>query len=450
METLTRLLNVPETPPRSWFNSDPDEMVMGQTLHVVTTGPDEGRAYGLIQPPPEHSAYMPGKGGRRHRNYGRRPPDARLYVDGMAVFNRGAVSVTEEDGSISTIAAGVLPVFGGHAQEAIGASNIDEAVEWLHREGRWTSRADQLGLVGVASPVDHPEFGGAVMFRGAALPGMTLREAHSINAQSVSAEVWESPQYNNELVFAGAVVVNHTAWPYHRVPEALAAEADDADFDGVEPECSGPFCVVFAAATQEEDLVVPADPDQSAALDVEPTPDGGGSGCSGACSTCKCNRVDPPIPTDPATANAGKLDEGEPDPNVPPAPGMDSIAAEGLDTETRIAELTSQVAEHTTALEDLAKQLEDQGVEVFELTATVFGSQGMGADNQLAEMSQMINDLREQVAELAQRAGAAQPAATTEGSDAPDNAPPASNALTPAMAQSSQRGPEALQSALRG
>lgn len=391
MPTPTRVLDVPEVPPREWFTADSPDFAMGQSLQVVVTGPDEGRAFGLIQPPPDHSAYMPGarRNSRSHRNFGRRPPDARYYPDNMAVFNRGPIQVTNPDGTIGAVAGGRLPLFGGHAGAAIGAQNITEAVEWLHREGRWTAQADALGLVGVATPVTEPGYEGAVMFRGAALPGMTAREALTINSTSVSAEVWEDPQYGNELVFAGAIVCDHTAWPYHQIPEALAAATDDNACDGV-------YCTVYPLH--------------------DPTPEA---------------TPVPPAATETAT-----------EPAVPP---MVAAAVTDADLDilsSRVSDVAQSVEAMNGRLDEFDKALEDVTVELAEIGVTVFGVESINEldalARRLAEMEELIERLKED---------ANQPPPTVES---PENQTSTRTAINGLTAPSSSIVRNNLQPSLRG
>lgn len=404
IKPVTRLLDVPETPPRTWFNSDSPDFVMGQTLRVVTTGPDEGRAFGLIQPPPDLSRYMPGRkqrNGARHRNHGRPPPDARMFPDNFAVFNRGAVEVMEDDGAtVGTIAAGKLPVLGKHSADAVGAETLDQAVEWLHREGRWTAQADDLGLVGVASAVDDPRYAGAVMFRGAALPGMTLREAKQLNGVSVSAEVWDDPYWNDELVFAGALVCDHTAWPYQHVPDSLAAETSDSEVE-VGVVCDGPRCYIVRPQAPAENVDSSRDVQQAgpvAASTDEGTQvidlDGGGQ-----------------LLIPPGSTNAEWSDRVKQWANRAlknPACGCGNECACALPASMNTARPDHVAADVTdedldsvrTGLEEINARIDNMAVDVAELSITVYAGENLGAENELAGMGERIRHLEELVEQL--------------------------------------------------
>ena len=133
---VARTLNTPQTPPESWLLDDPDWYTDGAKLSIRTFGPDEGRACGLVQPAPGKARYMGGPSGRRHKNHGRPVPDSRRYPDGFSSVNVGVVDVIAADGQPRQIAAGRITIDGGHAQAAIQATNLDEAVQWLHRDAR--------------------------------------------------------------------------------------------------------------------------------------------------------------------------------------------------------------------------------------------------------------------------------------------------------------------------
>jgi len=255
----------------------------------------------------------------------------------MSTFNRGTVEVTDGD-QVVAIAAGHLPITGAHSQQAIGAVNIGEALDWLGREGHHSDRAGDMGLVGVASPVDAPGFEGAVMFRGAVLPGMNEREALAVNATCYSAEVWPSPQHNGQLVFAGAVQCDHTAWPLG-APEALAA--------GAEVECVGPFCMIFGA-----------DPEPVAA-EIE-------SGCS-----CDAPSVGPDELAD--------LFDVQPDP-------VEMVAAEVTDDD---------LEQVRTELAEVKEMIAASATELAELAVTVYGGENLGALNEIAGFSERLARIEE-------------------------------------------------------
>lgn len=382
----TRLLNVPEINPRSWFREDPDWYQPGAKLSIWIGAEGEGRACGLIQPPPGASRYMPGTRGpegRRHRNFGRRPPDSRYYPDGFKVFNRGVVAVLDDDGEPGSIAAGVLPLMGGHAGRH-GARNITEAVSFLHREGRWANAAEDLGLVGVASAYDAPGFEGAVMFRGAALPGMTVREAIQVNGTSFSAEVWEDPTYNNDFVFAGAIRCEHTAWPNHLQPESLAAEIDEED-------CVGPFCVVFSSTGNEIAAEAQPDEEPNPTTEEEPTVEEPEAvGCGRACVSCK--RDTPTEVTVP------------PDPEPAPEPEPASIEAEGDLLTADITSMQAALTAVTSTVEELVQRFDEfeekVGAEVAELSMTLFAGEGLGVANELLGLRSEVADLALELKEL--------------------------------------------------
>jgi hypothetical protein len=167
---------------------------------------------------------MPGAGQSRFMNRGRHhrlpTPDARRFPDGFSHFNRGPIEVLDGD-QVVTVQAGKLPIRGGHTGDR--GRNLHEAVEFLHREGRPAHRSRDIGLIGVASAVDVPA--GAVMFNGFVAHGLTAAEAEDINSTTFSAELWDDPRFNDK-VFAGAVRVDFTAWPY---PSPLAAGVDDEE-----------------------------------------------------------------------------------------------------------------------------------------------------------------------------------------------------------------------------
>lgn len=246
-----RRLNIPELPPETWYREDPEWYEPGATLHVKVGGPDEGRANGLIQAAAGSAHYI--SGDRNHPNYGRPVDDARHYPDGFRTFNRGPVEVQAEAGGTRMVQAGKLAIWGHHSGRAIEADSLAEAVPYLHREEKW-DRFDDVALIGTASAVQDGPYAGAVMFRGQAVPGMTVRGALEVNSTTMSPELWEDPTYG-QVVFAGAVKVDRTAWPYN-VPAPLAASADDpAPFDVVETQ-SGPIVVrrppLSVAASHED------------------------------------------------------------------------------------------------------------------------------------------------------------------------------------------------------
>lgn len=219
-----RPLNTPEKPPRSWFRDNPDWYVEGQTLEAKLDGPDEGRVVGLIQPPPNMSKYL---STRAHPNYGITTPDARRYPDGFRTFNRGPLVVVNDDGTEGKVQVGRIPIRGPHSTSA-GARSITEAVQHTSREGRWAGQADDIKLIGTASAVESGPYAGAVMFRGMMAPGSTVADAMEVNTTTVSGENWPDPTFNGQLVLAGVVRVDHTAFPYD-VPSVLAASTDGAD-----------------------------------------------------------------------------------------------------------------------------------------------------------------------------------------------------------------------------
>lgn len=220
-----RVLAVPEVPPEEWFREDPGWFTPGATIHVKIDGEDEGRVAGLVQAAAGSARFM---ADRSHPNYGRKVVDARTFPDGFRTFNRGPLDVVAANGERRQVQVGKIAIWGNHSERDISASSLAEAVPYLHREGKW-ERFDDIGLIGTASAVESGEFAGAVMFRGMAVPGMTVRGAFEVNSTTMSPELWDDPQYGG-LVFAGPVRVDHTAWPYD-VPERLAASTGSDGLD---------------------------------------------------------------------------------------------------------------------------------------------------------------------------------------------------------------------------
>lgn len=224
-----RALAFPEIVPESWYREDPEWYVPGATVHVKIGGPDEGRVAGLVQAAAGSARYIAAD--RNHPNYGRFVEDARNYPDGFRNFNHGPIEVATEDGT-RMVQAGQIAIWGKHSGAAIEADNIAEALPYLQRSGKW-ERFDDIALIGTASAVMDGEYAGAVMFRGQAVPGMTVRGAMEVNSTTMSPELWEDPMYPGQLVFAGAVKCGHTAWPYN-VPDQLAASSEDTVEDRYE------------------------------------------------------------------------------------------------------------------------------------------------------------------------------------------------------------------------
>ena len=242
----SRVLNVPELPPEEWFTDDPEWYVDGAKVTIRTHGPDEGRVCGLVQPAPGQSRYMAGKN-VGHVNQGKPVPDARRYPDGFASMNVGLVDVIAAEGGTRQIAAGRVSMRGGHAADAVGATTLSEAMEFLNRDGRFAHLGDDIGIIGRADAVTEGPHAGAVIIRGMAVPGMTQAEAFDFNTTTVSGENWPSPQHGNQLVFAGLTRVDRTAFPYP-IPHAVAAEAtadpalDAAGVTGYDVECVDGTC----------------------------------------------------------------------------------------------------------------------------------------------------------------------------------------------------------------
>lgn len=232
-----RTLTIPEQVPETWYRTDPDWYEPGATVHVKIGGPDEGRTAGLVQAAAGTAHYIAAN--KNHPNYGRPVVDARNFPDGFRTFNRGPIEVTTETGT-RMVQAGKIAIWGHHSGRAIDAQHITDGVEWLQREGKW-DRFDDIALVGTASAVPDGPYAGAVMFRGQAVPGMTVRGALEVNSTTMSPELWEDPTYR-QLVFAGAVKVDHTAWPYD-VPETLAATADTPSELEVTHTATGPIVI---------------------------------------------------------------------------------------------------------------------------------------------------------------------------------------------------------------
>lgn len=229
----SRVLDIPEIPPKAWFREDAEWFVPGQSIQVKLHGPDEGRAQGVVQPPPHMAKYISYMG---DRNYGVSPPDARTYPDNFRSVNSGPIDTVTETGEISTIQVGVASIKGDHSQ-SIGAATTKESLEYLQRKGRWESLASDLSLTGTFSAITEGEYAGGVMFRGMAMPGTTVRDAVQISSTPVSAEVWRDPQYGHQQVMTGVVRCDSTAWPLD-VPEVLAAELD----------CSNGDCIIVSHA----------------------------------------------------------------------------------------------------------------------------------------------------------------------------------------------------------
>lgn len=383
-----RVLDTPERPLRIWFRDDSPDYVPGQTLQVILDGPDEGRAFGLIQPPPHGSAYTPGAMGRSHRHYGRRPPNALEYPDNFAVFHRGPIEVTNPDGSTGKINVGRLTIHGGHSQDAVGASTFDEAVEFLNREGRYSHRFDEVGMIGVASACNEPGFEGAVMFRGCALPGMNTREAMLVNSTSVSAEVWPCPAYGDKYVFAGAVRVDHTAWPYLAPPLALAAGTTD---------CVGPSCVIYGDCAECQDDIeeptVPVDEPVAAAV-AAPAP------TAGIAPTAAQDITQSP----PAAAPAPVAD---PAPAAAPQIIMVPAAQDGPPS--------AEIEELREDLTNLAEQVGRIEVEVSELAVHIYGGENSGALNELEGFSDRIGRLESLIDQMVNERSAPQPDVPPDG-----------------------------------
>jgi hypothetical protein len=218
-----RRLNVPEVVDESWLLQPSPNYVDGSTVMVELSGDFEGRASGLVQPQPGSARYM---GGGRH--HGKEIPFP--SPDNYRSFHTGPMQVRTADGKTRPIQVGTIAFAGGHSAN-VGAKSIQAAIDWLQRKGPWSGLKDDLALYGRIEPVLEGPNAGALMFMGAAFPGLSASEAMAINATTMSGENWPDPKFGGQMVFAGPARVRRTAFPFN-VPEPLAADLGETDDDG--------------------------------------------------------------------------------------------------------------------------------------------------------------------------------------------------------------------------
>ena len=242
-----KLVKGPPIPPLSWLEEDAPDYVDGQTLFVQPTGEEASRTCGLVQPAPGKARYI----GFNQGNHGRPIPTYRT-PDGFRNVHTGPMQFLSADGTIQKINCASIALGSPHSHK-MGAKKLKQGVDWLNRRGRWAKLGEDLALYGRFSYVEEGPNAGAIRFRGAAYPHLTIPEAMVINNTTVSCEHWPDPQYGGRLVFAGVARVRNTAYPFDVPEEYDMPIAADLGLD----EDEGPAIVCFQDPDTGETVCTP-------------------------------------------------------------------------------------------------------------------------------------------------------------------------------------------------